>query len=257
MCTPAAPTPPNVADTAAAQTQSNIATATAQQNLNLIDQVGPNGTLKYTQIGTNADGTPKYQATTSLSPTGQALYDTNAVTAQNLAGVAKDASGRIGGLLARPLDFSEQTDYLDNLVKGALDKTWAQDESTLRASLADKGLTEGSTAFENELSNFRKDKSAAYDAAHLNDFSTGLSTMLALRETPLNEILALAGQGQVAQPNFVSTPQAGVGGTDIAGLTNSNYQQQVNAYNSQQQQLGGLFGTIGKVGAAALPFILG
>src|SRR5688572_7562995 len=106
MCQQRAPAAPDPTTTANAQTASNRETAIAQANLNQVDQVNPTGSLKYTQIGTNADGTPKYQATTTYAPKAQGIYDAGQNTQQNLANVAQEQSGRIGGLLNAPLDFS-------------------------------------------------------------------------------------------------------------------------------------------------------
>jgi hypothetical protein len=66
----------------------------------------------------------------------------------------------------------------------------------------------------------------------------------------LNRITALLSGSQVSPPNFVSTPQSGVAGTDYAGLVNANYQQEIAAWQQREQNrndlLGGLFG----IGAA-------
>ena len=241
-----APKPPDVNETAAAQTKSNLATATAQANLNQVNQVNPSGSLTYTTTGTNPDGTPIRLATTALSSSEQGIFDAGQGTRQNLADVAKTQSGRIGGLLAAPNDFNTQKDYLNGLTSGALDKTWTRDEARLRSALADKGIAEGSDAYNRELDNFRQSKSQAYNSANAANFTTAQASQTALRNQPLNEILALAGMSGVSSPTFGSTPQTGVAGTDIAGLTNSNYAQQlaaVNAANNNTSQtLGGLFG---------------
>lgn len=154
-------------------------------------------------------------------------------------------------MLSTPIDFTAQKDYLENLTKGALDKTWAQDEATLASTLSNKGISDQSDAYTRAFSDFRKDKSAAYDAANVGNFTTALQDQLALRNQPINEILALAGQSGVTSPSFASTPQSsvsptGIAGVDIAGLTNTNYNQQVAAVNAANnntnQTLGGLFG---------------
>ena len=44
---------------------------------------------------------------------------------------------------------------------------------------------------------------------------------------------------QISQPNFVNTPQTGVGGVDYTGLVNNQYQSQL---QSSQAKMGGLFG---------------
>ncbi len=252
MCNPAPPAPPSASATAQAQTDSNIKTATAQTNLNQTDQVTPQGSRKYTQIGTNADGTPKYQATTTYSPQTQALYDTTMGTSQNLATLAKDQSTRLPGLLANPIDWDQQRDYLTNFTDEALDPSWDRQGAALDTALAHKGIMQGSTAYNDALDQFRQSRSRSYNAANVSNYNTALQSQLALRNQPLNEILALAGQGQIMAPQFAATPQSGVAGTDVSGLTNSQYNAQwgqyQNAQNQNNQLLGGLFG----LGASAL-----
>jgi hypothetical protein len=75
-----------------------------------------------------------------------------------------------------------------------------------------------------------------------------LSEQYANRNQPINEISALLGGGQVTQPNFVNTATPQMPTTDIGGLINQNYNQQLGAYQMQQQNnpmngiMGGLFG---------------
>lgn len=249
MCQPKAPSPTS---TIAAQTASNKETAIAQAGLNAVNQVTPNGNLTYTQNGTWPDGTPKYTATTTLSAAQQQLLDTGQGTSQNLANLAKEQSGRLSGLLAEPIDFNSQKDYLDNLTSGALDKSWGQDSASLASSLANKGIKEGSDAYTRALSDFSSNKSAAYNAANVSNYNTALQSQMALRQAPINEILALAGQTGVQGPQFASTPQTGVAGTDVAGITQQGYANANNGYNQTQSQLGGLFGTLGNIGSAFL-----
>lgn len=106
MKTPKTPPPPDPVATANAQTAMNVKTATNQQQLNMVDQYTPEGTLKYTQIGTWADGTPKYQVNQAYSPEQQRLYETNVATDQNLANLAKSQSGFLNEYMERPADLS-------------------------------------------------------------------------------------------------------------------------------------------------------
>lgn len=73
-----------------------------------------------------------------------------------------------------------------------------------------------------------------------------------LRQQPLNELNALRTGSQVTAPQFGGTPQGNVQGTDLAGLYNQQYQNQLASYNAgvagNNQMTGGLFG----LGAAAL-----
>jgi hypothetical protein len=83
-----------------------------------------------------------------------------------------------------------------------------------------------------------------------------LSEQYANRNQPINEISALLGGGQVTQPNFVNTPTPQMPTTDVAGLINQNYNQQLGAFQMNQANnpmngiMGGLFG-LGQAGIMA------
>jgi hypothetical protein len=69
-----------------------------------------------------------------------------------------------------------------------------------------------------------------------------------LRNQPINEITALMSGSQVQQPNFVNTPTNQIPTTDIAGLINTNFNQQLSNYQQQSQNfnslMGGIFGAL-------------
>lgn len=248
MCAPSAPNPTN---TISQQTASNRETAITQSGLNMVNQNTPQGNLTYQQIGTWADGTPRYEATQTLNPQGQQLFATGQQTQQNLANLAKDQSARLPGLLNAPIDFSAQKDYLEGLTAGNLDRSWDRQAQQTETDLINRGIRPGSTAYQQQIGDFRMDRSNAYNAANAENYNSALQSQLALRAQPLNEILALAGQGQVQQPQFASTPSTGVAGTDVGGITNSAFNANMQNYNANQSVLGGLF----SAGASLVPFL--
>jgi len=74
----------------------------------------------------------------------------------------------------------------------------------------------------------------------------------AQRNQPINEITALLSGGQVSQPNFVNTPGSQIPTTDVAGLINNNFSQQMQGYQQQSQNYNALMGGILGLGAGAL-----
>lgn len=248
MCAPKAPSP---TATAQAQTASNRETAITQAGLNAVDQVTPYGNLTYAQNGAWSDGTPRFTATQTLSGSGQQLFDTGMRTQQNLANLAQEQSGRLSGLLSEPLDWSQQQTYLNDITAQNLDRSWDRQAQQYETDLVNRGIRPGSTQYKDLISDFRNDRSNAYNTANLNNFNSALQSQMALRQAPINEILALAGQGQVQQPNFVGTPQTQVAGTDVAGITNAAFGQQMQNYNAGQSVLGGLF----SAGASLIPLM--
>src|SRR6185437_7832212 len=117
------PTPPDPYQTANAQTQSNIATGTANQETNMVNQSNAKGSLNYTRTGTNPDGTPIYSQNTTLSAPMQNIFDQSTGLTNSLLG------GSAGGALSgQPLDLSYNgtTAALDKLNAARLDPQWAQ-----------------------------------------------------------------------------------------------------------------------------------
>lgn len=154
------PDPPDPAKTAAAQTQMNKDTATAQYNLGATNQVTPGGSLTYTQDGTWPDGTPKYTATQSLSPENQGLYN-------SLIGAAGTAAGNISNPIATPeLATSLDTSGLSALpTNGDYSADRGRVEDAIYARLNPQ-LEAGRTSRETDLFNRGvRPGTAAYDRA--------------------------------------------------------------------------------------------
>ena len=79
-----------------------------------------------------------------------------------------------------------------------------------------------------------------------------LNEQFALRNQPINEITALLSGSQVQQPNFLQTSSPTIPTTDVAGLLNRNFDQQMAVSNQQSATanniIGGLFGFAGGLG---------
>lgn len=249
--TPAAPQAPDPVATAKAQGEMNLKTAVAQTGLNSINQYTPDGSLEYSQNGTWADGTPRFSATTKLTPTGQAIFDTNQQTQQNIANIGRDQSGRIGDLLGKPLQLgNEATEArLMDLGMKRLNPRFAMDEEALRTRLANSGIKAGSAAFDAEMRRFGETKNDAINSLLLAGRGQANQELLTERRAPIDEISAILSGTQVQNPNFVSTPQTQVAGVDYAGMVQNNYnaavKQQEIAQSANNAALGGMFGLAG------------
>lgn len=252
MKTPKAPDPK---ETAAAQAGMNVDTAQAQQLTNMVDQVGPDGTLTYTQNGNNtfvnSQGQtvtiPKYTATTSLSAGQQAIKDQTDAAELNLGTLANQQSKFLTDYLSTPFkaDTTEAESRLNELGSARLDPRFAREEEALRSRLIASGIRPGSEAFDQQMQQLGQTKNDAYNNLYLTGRSQALQEAYAERAQPINEISSLLSGAQVSQPQFVNTPQASVAGVDYSGMVNNNYQAQVQAQNAK---MGGLFGL------AAAPF---
>jgi hypothetical protein len=249
-----APAIPNPVTTAAAQTTSNIDTAKASATLNNTNQVTPYGNLTYTSTTPAGSSVPQYTATQTLSDAGQKLLTTNQGTTQSLADTGAAAAGRLGGQLAAPLDLSAANldKYTNSHYLDPFNKQSDRDQAALESKLAAQGIQIGTASYTNAMTDFNNQKSANLNNLQGSSQQNAQASILAQRETPINEISALTGGSQVTTPSYAQTPQTGVAGTDIAGITNGAYAAQSNAYNyannQNQQLLGGLFG----LGAAGI-----
>ena len=384
MGKPSAPQAPDPATTAAAQTQSNVQTATANAALNRVNQYTPYGSSVYSITGTNADGTPNYSQTTSLSPQQQQLLDMTQQGEQTLGQTALGQLGNVQNTYSQPFNasglpqvtgsvpnsgdiqtglntsglpgiqssvnnsgpgitgqvnggqsYQEAIQQAQNAAYGAqtqyLDPQFSQGQEQLNSQLANQGLSTGDTAYNNAQTNFANQKQQAYqgaqdaavsagnqeqntlygqglssanlqNTANLQGYNEGLGNAqlansanqqgytqalntgtfgntaqqqlygqnlsganlqnsasaqalqqaLGLYNQPLNSYNALATGAQVQNPTFGSVPTANQQGTDVAGITQNAYQNQLSAYQQQMAGINNLFGLGGSLASAAI-----
>lgn len=117
---PAAPAAPDPVATANAQAQANTTAAVTQANLNRIDQYTPQGSLTYSVVGNNPDGTPRYAQTQSYSPDQQKLYDQQNQIAQALGGLAGNNISRVAEAQSTPFSYAGMTPLQSGVSRGAL-----------------------------------------------------------------------------------------------------------------------------------------
>lgn len=234
-----APKAPDPAATAAAQTQMNKETATTQQELNMVNQNTPYGSLTYQQTGTSASGTPQYTATQTLSPENQALYDNYMQLAGTLGNIGNTQAGNVQGTMGQPFNFeASQGQKLADLQNTFLDPQWQQQESGLETKLMNQGVQPGTEAYRRAMEEFSSNRQRAYDQNYLSSYQAAANQALTERNQPLNEMMAMLSGSQVQQPGYTSTPQTGVSGVDYAGLVNQDYQSKLAAHNAK---MGGIF----------------
>lgn len=263
MGKPDAPKTPSVTETAGAQTSSNVSTAIANQQLNAINQVGPQGSVTYGQNGTYdfTDPTtgkvyklPKLTQTTSLSPGQQAIYDAMQGAQTNLATTAETQSGRLNDMLSEPftLDNAATEGRLMELASSRLNPQLDRRRAQQEASLASRGIRPGSTAYNEAMDELNRGENDAINQLMLTGRQQAVNELLTERQVPLNEIIGLASGQQVQMPQFGGAPQTAMAGTDVAGITQQGFANQMAGYNNSMNQwnstVGGLFG----LGSSAL-----
>lgn len=252
-----APSPPDPQETAGAQTAQNIGTAIAQQSMNNINQVTPDGSLTYRQTGTTRwrdpntgdyHEIPRYTATQTLSPQQRRLHSISGDAEINMATLARDQSARLGDLLGAPVDINNESTEarLMELGRSRLDPALERRRETLRTTLSNQGIKEGSEAFDRAMARNSESENDAYNQLLLTGRGQAVQEALAERNQPVNEISALMSGSQVSQPQFVSTNPAQIANVDRAGLEHAAYQGELANWQQRQQQrsaaMGGLFG---------------
>lgn len=237
LSAPQAPDPTTVAN---AQTKSNIGTATAQQGMNQIDQVTPTGSLTYTQTGTNPDGTPKYTATTQLSQPQQQLLTTGQGAQQNLLDQIKTSS-------STPFSLDKATeDQLDTLASDRLDPQLAKNQASLQQQLANQGIQPGTEAYNNAMTLNSQSANDQRNQLYLNGYTTAQNVAAQNANMPYQQLGSLSGnQAATTNTNLTNTPTVGVQPTDVTGIINQSYQDQLGQYNGQMQAIGSIASTLG------------
>ena len=254
MNTPSPPPAPDPVKTAQAQTESNVKTATTQQQLNMVDQTNPYGSQKYTQTGTWSDGTPRYSMETTFSPEEQAKqqqqWEFDKLT--NQLGI--NQTKKLTGLLDTPfkLDNAATEGRLMELGRKRLDPILSERRAALETQLYNQGVQPGTEAWDRAIRSDMQGQNDAYNSLLLGGRAQAAQELTAERNQPINEITALMSGGQVNQPTFGSTPQAGVANTDVAGITQSAYENSLIPWKQQVAEKQALMGGLFSLGGAAL-----
>lgn len=236
-----APAPPDPTRVAEAQTASNRATAITQAQLNQVNQQTPFGSLEFRQIGTFDDGTPRFEAVTSLSP--------------EVQGIASGGLSRLGELAGGGnLDFSDPAigGEIEARFLPRLERDIARGRESLEARLANQGINIGSRAFSDAFRDFGETETDARTRLAIDARAQAIGELLGARNQNLREIGASLG----IQPEFQPTPQTGVQPTDVAGIQQRDFQNRQLQFNTEQQRraasLGAIAGLGGQVAGWAL-----
>jgi hypothetical protein len=233
------PPAPDPYATAAAATKSNKDTALYNYQLNAAnttDRFG--GGTTHQQTGTWADGTPKFSATQSLGGPAQQLYNT--------------ASGNLQNTLSQPFNLNNETTEarLMELGRARLDPLFQQRQGALESQLLNSGYSRGSEGWNRAMDKFSQSQNDAYNQLLLTGRGQAVNELLQQRNQPMSEFATLTGTAPFGG-NQVPTPQSAAQPTNVAGIINDNYANQMAAYNAQNSQnnamMGGLFGLGGTV----------
>jgi hypothetical protein len=252
MRTPAAPAAPDPGKVAKQQAQANSSAAQTQQQLNMVNQVNPYGSLTYSQTGTTMgpDGKPlpQYTATTTLSPEEQRNQNQQWQYDDIVNTLGINQAKKMTGILDTPFALNNEASEsrLMELGRNRLDPMLEQRRAGLETRLYNQGVMPGTEAYDRAMRADTEGANDAYNQLLLTGRAQANNELLTERNQPINEMTALLSGGQVSQPSFGQTPTAQVASPDVAGMTYQNYQGALqNAQNQQSQQnamMGGIFG---------------
>ncbi|ESX32865.1 hypothetical protein X765_03700 [Mesorhizobium sp. LSHC440B00] len=228
--------------------------------MNNANQVGPDGTITYTNSGTQSITDPytgkTYQiptrtATTTLSAAQQAIKDQTDKAQMNLGTLANNQSSFLNDYMAKPFDGSNDATEarLLQLGKARLDPILAQQQDALATKLSNQGIKLGSAAYDRAMAQQGQNVNDANNQLILSGHGQAFAEGQAIRNQPINEITALLSGSQVSSPQAAGYTGSTIPTTDNAGLINQNYQQRVDAVNAKNAQTGSLVGGLFGLGS--------
>jgi hypothetical protein len=241
---PAAPDPYAVSQ---AQTDSNIATAERQSALNSPDTYNPYGSTTY---GRDASGAPT-SAVTSLTPELQYLLGGQEATGAGLTGISGELMNNLntGGINAPTANdvgnqaYQSMTSYLR--------PEFDQQHTQLEQQLDSRGLPIGSEArTAAEGAQQRNQNQALGQAAAqaqvqgANEQNTLFGQAVQQNQIPYQNLVAMLSANPtsslLSRSTTPTSPTSQIAPTNVSGNVYQSYNDQMAAYNQQQQQGAGL-----------------
>ena len=245
---PSAPAAPDYRAAAQETAQGNLDAARVATAANRVNQVTPYGNLDYSQNGTDPFGNPTWTATTSLSPTGQALLDTQNQTSLGLGSTINAQLGQVQNTMGKGFNpnlpstgINPGQSYQDAYMT-RLQPQIQQSRESLSNNLANSGIPVGSEAYNRAMMSQGQKENDLLLGATTQGFNVGQSANqnafgqeLTKYNMPLNTLSALRTGAQVQNPSFINAPQqANTSGADILGASQMGYNAQMGDFNAKQ-----------------------
>lgn len=204
--------------------------AITEANLGMYNTTGPNGTTSWTRRpGADPDNPQPGDLifNTTLSPQQQAL--------QNQLVSNQMMTGRLASQLAGQSNQQDVRDATYNQLTNRYDEQFSRSEDQMRARLQNQGLTEGSEAWSNAMSDFLNAKNDAYAQATDRSIIAGENAQNDAT-TRLTQLLAASrGESPTQEANYQSP--------DLVGALQSQYAGDLNATNIKNQNTAAATGT--------------
>jgi hypothetical protein len=209
--------------------------------------------------------------TTNLTPQAQETLNKQQALSNQYADIAQAGLTKARSTLENPeLDLSALPARAMNVgqtaqdaIMSRLNPQFANQEESLRARMANQGITLGSKAYGTEMQQQSQGRNDAMMQAALQGInldqqnrSSALQEQAYLKDRPLNMINALRSGAQVQNPQFQQfAQQQTTPGANYSGAAQNQYSADMNNYNAQQAQSSGMMGGLFNLGMglAGLP----
>ena len=212
--------------------------------MNAVSQYNPYGS---TQFIRDANGVPTGQVST-LTPELQALQ-------QGQEGIAGGLTGTAGSLVNQlPTSFNPQTvnqvgQNAFDAMAGYMQPQFNQQTTNAETMLTNRGVPMGGDAWNNTMNPIQQNQNQAWGslanqaqvtgAGEQNTlFGQGVQQAM-LPYQQLQSVLAMSPTNSLlgAAPGAISTSQTSITPTNVSQNVQNSYQDQLNAYNQQQQNM--------------------
>jgi hypothetical protein len=241
--------PPSFDANQAANAQAGYNQKAAQQTqqLNMVNQLTPTGSLTYRADPSAPGG---YTAVTQYTPQQQALLDQLQRSKANVGGAAESLTGSFGSMYGQPpnIDPSSLTNKMMGWGQQYMQPIFDQQQSNLDAKLQNQGITPGSQAYNNAQNLQSRNVNNAYQNLFLNAEPTAFNQAMQEYNLPLQTAYGLAGAGAP-----VGAQSVGTIATPTEQIQAPNYMQGAEyATNLQQQQYQNAMQGAGMLAGAAM-----
>lgn len=259
------PPAPDYTGAAVATAAGNADAARIAAKANRVNQYGPYGSITYTPgVGGDQD---VWRMDTTLSPTGQQVFDANQRINMGLSGLAETGLGFVQNTLNKPFDWSavprapiNAGTTAQQAILSRLEPALQRQRDSLQQRLANSGIGAGSEAYgtEQNLQGQRENDlmlQAAMQGIGLDQQARqqGIQEQSFARTEPLNILNAVRSAAPVGLPQFQAVPQqATTAGPNYLGAAQAQGQYDMGVYNAEQAQGAGLMNGLFSLGGAAM-----
>jgi len=187
----------------------------------------------------------------------QGLFDSNMAMSKGLADTGVSQLQQLQQQYSMPFNLNTETENRINQIQSArLEPELVRQEDALRTRLTNQGFREGTEGWDRALERQGRMATDSRENFWLKARGQGVQEALLQRQQPLNEFNAIRTGTQVNLPTFAGVPQTSQANTNVAGIYDANYNQQMAAWQQEQASqnafMGGLFGLGGTLGGAYL-----